>query len=192
VATVLIYIVATVLFVPGSIITLGAGALFGLLPGFITISIGSTLGAAAAFLVGRYFARDAIAQKIAGNPRFEAIDNAVAKEGWKIVGLTRLSPIFPFNMLNYAYGLTKVSLRDYFFASWIGMMPGTLLYVYIGTAIGSLADLGEGGRERSPAEWAMLVVGLLATVAVTVFITRIARKALNETIEETSPEIDSA
>lgn len=186
VALAVLYVVATVLFVPGVLLTFGAGILFGLTKGTITVSIGSTIGATAAFLVGRYFARDAVAQRIAGNSRFEAIDHAVAREGWKIVGLTRLSPVFPFNLLNYAYGVTKVSLRDYFLASWIGMLPGTVMYVYIGTAIGSLADLGEGARERSTTEWVFYGVGLFATIVVTVFITKVARKALAEAIKETT------
>lgn len=177
-----IYICATVLFLPGSILTLGAGLLFGLGLGFVYVSIASTLGATAAFLVGRYFARDWIAGKIEGNKKFKAIDEAVAGEGWKIVGLTRLSPVFPFNLLNYAFGLTKVNLRDYFFASWIGMMPGTLLYVYLGSIAGDLATLGTGTGQKSPAQWAMTVLGLAATAAVTVYITRIARKALDQRI----------
>lgn len=173
-----IYVAAAVLFVPGSALTLGAGALFGVVKGSIYVSIGSTLGATAAFLVGRYLARDAIARKIEGNERFAAIDKAVASEGWKIVGLVRLSPIFPFTLLNYAFGLTRVSLRDYILASWIGMMPGTVMYVYIG----SLARAGAEHRHRSPAEWALYGVGLAATVIVTIFITRIARKALQNKI----------
>ncbi|MEA2649986.1 MAG: hypothetical protein QOG61_2421, partial [Candidatus Binataceae bacterium] len=114
------YIAACVLFIPGSIMTIGAGVLFGVIRGSIYVSIGATLGATAAFLVGRYFARDWVAAKLAGNATFSAIDAAVGREGWKIVGLTRLSPVFPFNLLNYAYGLTSVSLRDYLLASWIG------------------------------------------------------------------------
>ncbi|MGC9525816.1 MAG: TVP38/TMEM64 family protein [Limnospira sp.] len=179
-----IYILATVLFLPGSILTLGAGFLFGVIWGSIYVSVASTLGAAAAFLVGRYFARDWVAKKIAGNERFKAIDDAVAKEGWKIVGLTRLSPVFPFNLLNYAFGLTQVSLGDYFFASWIGMMPGTVMYVYIGSLAGSLATLGTGERSRTPAEWVLYGVGLVATVAVTVYVTKIARQALDQKIAE--------
>jgi uncharacterized membrane protein YdjX (TVP38/TMEM64 family) len=170
---VLIYIVAAVLFVPGSALTLGAGAVFGVGLGSILVSISATLGATAAFLVGRYFARDWVAKKIEGNASFAAIDRAVAAEGWKIVGLTRLSPAFPFTLLNYAFGLTRVSLRDYVIASWIGMMPGTVMYVYIG----SLARVA-GDRTRTPGEWALLVLGLVATIAVTISITRIARKAL--------------
>src|SRR3970282_2304950 len=107
-------------------------------------------------------AGDWVARKIEGNPRFKAIDEAVAHEGWKILGLTRLSPVFPFNLLNYAFGLTRVSLRDYFFASWIGMMPGTVMYVYVGSLPGALATLGAGSRARTPAEWTLYLVGLLA------------------------------
>jgi len=171
---VLIYIVATVLFLPGSVLTLGAGAVFGVAWGSVYVSAGSVLGATAAFLVGRYLARDWVAKKIEGNASFAAIDRAVATDGWKIVGLTRLSPAFPFSLLNYAFGLTQVKLRDYVLASWIGMMPGTVMYVYLG----SLAQAGASERERTPAEWALYAVGLVATIAVTVVITRIARAAL--------------
>ena len=173
-----IYALATVLFLPGSILTLGAGVVFGLVKGSVICSISSTLGATCAFLVGRYLARGWVETKIDGNTKFEAIDEAVAREGWKIVGLTRLSPIFPFNLLNYAYGITKVSLRDYFFASWIGMLPGTVMYVYIGALAGDLATLGAGGGPVTTSQWALRVLGLAATVAVTVYVTRIARKAL--------------
>ncbi len=178
-----VYITATVFFVPGSILTLGAGFIYGVVWGSIYVSVASTLGATAAFIVGRYFARDWIAAKVAGNKRFAAIDDAVGDEGWKIVGLTRLSPIFPFNLLNYAYGLTKVPLRDYFFASWIGMMPGTVMYVYIGSLAGDLATLGAGERARTTGEWVLYGVGLLATVAVTIFVTRLARRALQRRID---------
>jgi len=175
-----IYVVATVLFIPGSALTLGAGAVFGVVWGSIYVSIASSLGATAAFLVGRYLARDAIARKIEGNERFAAIDKAVAKEGWKIVGLARLSPVFPFTLLNYAFGLTQVKLRDYVLASWIGMMPGTIMYVYIG----SLAKAASGERTRTTGEWVLYGVGLLATVVVTVFITVLAKKALAKKTEK--------
>jgi len=171
-----IYILAAVLFIPASVLTLGAGAVFGVVWGSIYVSIASTLGATAAFLVGRYLARDAIARKIEGNERFAAIDKAVAGQGWKIVGLMRLSPVFPFTLLNYAFGLTQVKLRDYVLASWIGMMPGTVMYVYIG----SLAQAATGEHERTTGEWVLYGVGLLATVVVTVFVTRVAKKALAE------------
>ena len=177
-----IYIVACVLLIPGSILTLGAGFVFGVVKGTVIVSVAATLGATCAFLVGRYIARDWVSGKIDANPRFKAIDEAVAREGWKIVGLVRLSPLFPFNLLNYMFGLTKVSLRHYFFASWIGMLPGGVMYVYIGSLAGDLAALGAGNRVRSPAEWALYVIGLAATIAVTIYVTRLARHALERKV----------
>lgn len=178
---ILIYILACVFFISGAALTLGAGGVFGLLMGCIYVSIGSTLGATAAFLVGRYLARDKIAKKIKGNPTFAAIDEAVANEGWKIVGLTRLSPVFPFVLLNYAFGLTKVPLGQYMLASWIGMMPGTVMFVYFGYIA---AEVATGGDSSSgPLKWVINIVGLAATVGVTVFVTRIAKRALDSRIE---------
>jgi len=176
------YILATVLFLPGLIPTMAAGLLFGVFKGTLLVSISSISGATIAFLIGRYLAREWVAGKIRGSQKFEAIDVAVAQEGWKIVGLTRLSPLFPFNLLNYAFGLTQVSLKDYFLASWLGMLPGTVMYVYIGSLAGDLAALGSGERSRTPAEWALYMVGLMATVVLTFYITRIAQKALNQKV----------
>ena len=173
-----VYIVAAVLFVPGSVLTLGAGAVFGLWFGSVCVSVGATLGATCAFLIGRYFARETIARKIEGNEKFAAIDKAVADEGWKIVFLTRLSPVFPFTLLNYAFGLTRVKLGQYVLASWIGMMPGTVMYVYLG----SLAQLGAAPQHRTTGEWVLYSVGLLAAIVVTVFVTRLARRALERRI----------
>lgn len=179
-----LYVVATVLFIPGSVLTLGAGALFGALWGSVYVSIGATLGATAAFLVGRYLARGWVAKRIEGHSSFGALDYAVADEGWKIVGLTRLSPVLPFTLLNYAFGLTRVKLLEYVVASWIGMMPGTVMYVYLG----SLARVDAGRERRSPMEWALYAVGLLATVVVTVFVTRLARRSW---AKRTSAEAES-
>ncbi|MDH3285372.1 MAG: TVP38/TMEM64 family protein [Acidobacteriota bacterium] len=181
-----LYVVATVLFVPGLLLTLGAGFLFGLVKGTIVVSIGSTLGVAAAFLVGRYVARSRIESTLASRPKFRAIDAAVGREGFKIVLLTRLSPVFPFNLLNYAYGVTRVRFRDYFLASWIGMLPGTIMYVYFGTIAGSLAEIVAGKAGPSPFQrYAILGVGLVIAVVVTVLVTRVARRALSDAIEET-------
>src|SRR5437660_2907403 len=176
-----LYVVATVFFIPGSVLTLGAGAVFGVALGSVSVSIGATLGATAAFLVGRYLARDAIARKIEKNEKFAAIDRAVADEGWKIVLLTRLSPVFPFTLLNYAFGLTRVKLSHYVLASWLGMIPGTVMYVYLG----SLVNVGAGHRQRTTGEWVLYGVGLLAAVTVTVFVTRLARRALAKKIIKT-------
>lgn len=179
-----LYILACVFLLPGAILTLGAGAVFGFAQGAVAASVGATLGATCAFLVGRYLARDWVARRIAGNDRFRAVDEAVAREGWKIVLLTRLSPAFPFNILNYAFGLTKVGLKQYFFASWIGMIPGMFMYVYIGSLAGDLASLGTGNSQRSLGEWILYGVGFAATVVVTVFITRLARQALDKKISQ--------
>lgn len=179
---VLIYIGATVFLIPGSALGLGAGALFGVVRGSLLVSLGSTLGATCAFLLGRRLARGWVARKIEAHASFTAIDRAVAGEGWKIVLLTRLSPVFPFTLLNCAFGMTRVSLRDYVLASWIGMLPGTVMYVYLG----SLARAGVERRARTTWEWILYGVGLLATIIVAVFVTRLARRALANKISPAS------
>jgi len=178
-----IYVVATVLFVPGTILTLAAGAIFGLGIGTATVSVGSTVGASLAFLVARYGARKKVAEMARHNRHFGAIDRAIDEGGWKIVALLRLSPAIPFNLQNYLYGLTPVGFWPYVVASWVAMLPGTFLYVYIGHVTGAAI---AGDRERTPFEWAMLVVGLLATVAVTVYVTRLAKRKLNEEVDAES------
>jgi uncharacterized membrane protein YdjX (TVP38/TMEM64 family) len=182
VAFVLLYVIVTVLLLPAVVLTLGAGAVFGVVWAFVTVSVAATLGATAAFLVGRYLARGWVARRIADSPRLGAIDAAVAREAWKIVALTRLSPAFPFVLLNYAFGLTRVPLRDYVLASWLGMMPGIALYAYLGSLAGDVAAAAAGGRARTPWEWALYALGFVATLAVTVYATRVARAALAQRI----------
>ena len=184
---VLAYIAAAVLLVPGTIPTLAAGFVFGLPLGVALVSAGSVLGAATAFLIGRFLARDWIRGRIADLPRFAALDHAVSRDGFVIVLLTRLSPLFPFNLLNYALGITGVRFRDYFFASWIGMLPATVLYVYIGTLAGNVtelaaAELGDGWAARG-----LLVGGFVATLILTVLITRKATLALRAHLRQEEP-----
>jgi uncharacterized membrane protein YdjX (TVP38/TMEM64 family) len=176
------YILAVVLFVPGSIMTMGAGFVFGIAVGTITVSAASTLGAAAAFLLGRTLARGWVEKRVVRKARFRSLDEAIKQQGFKIVLLLRLSPVFPFNLLNYALGLTKVSFPEYVLASWIGMLPGTVLYVYLGSTLKSLSDLAAGKATGGAAEKFLFGVGLLATLAATVVITRSARKALREAV----------
>ncbi len=177
------YAVATVAFIPGSLLTLAAGAIFGLARGTLFVFIGAAIGSALAFLVARYLARSSIEHRLENRPRFATIDKAVAKEGRKIVFLLRLSPIFPYNLLNYALGLTSVSFRDYVIASF-GMLPGTFLYVYYGKAIGSLAAVAGGAEvEKGAGYWIFLGAGLLATLVVTTFVTRIAGRALAQEVQ---------
>jgi uncharacterized membrane protein YdjX (TVP38/TMEM64 family) len=177
------YALATVAFAPGSILTLAAGALFGLV-GVLYVLVGASLGASAAFLIARYAARGAVERRLAGNARFAAIDRAIGREGRKIVLLLRLSPVFPFNMLNYGLGLTRVRFADYLVAM-VGVLPGTLLYVYYGKLGGDVARLASGmSTPRGPGYYAVLALGLVATVVVTTIVTRTARRALKEATDD--------
>lgn len=174
------YAVAVVAFVPGALMTLVGGAIFGIAEGTIYVFIAASLGASASFLVSRHLARGAIEHRLSGNARFAAIDRAVGQQGRKIVFLLRLTPVVPFNLLNYALGLTRVRFAD-FVVACAGMLPGTLLYVYYGKLAGDVAALAGGAApERGPEYYGMLIVGLAATVAVTTLITKTARRALAE------------
>jgi uncharacterized membrane protein YdjX (TVP38/TMEM64 family) len=174
------YAAAVVAFAPGSLLTLAAGAIFGLAKGTLYVFVAATLGASAAFLVARHLARGAVERRLAADARFAAIDRAVGAQGRKIVFLLRLSPVFPFNLLNYALGLTRVRFADYFVAC-AGMLPGTLLYVYYGKLAGDVAAFAGGAAvERGAGYWTVLGLGLAATIAVTTVVTRSARAALRE------------
>ncbi len=177
---ILVYAVATVFLAPGAILTIGAGFAFGLWKGFLAVSAGATLGAALAFLVARFIARQKIEAIAKGNEKFRKIDNAIGKQGTKLVFLLRLSPVIPFNLSNYFYGLTGVKFWPYVLASWIGMMPGTFLYVYIGTAGKAAVSAAAGGEaiRHGWQYWTFMSVGLAATIAVTIWVTKIARDAL--------------
>jgi uncharacterized membrane protein YdjX (TVP38/TMEM64 family) len=180
------YVAAVVAFVPGSLLTIAAGALFGLVRGTAIVFVAATLGASAAFLVSRYLARPLVERRLAGNERFAVIDRAVGHEGRQIVLLLRLSPVFPFNLLNYALGLTRVRFRDYVLAS-VGMLPATLLYVYYGKILGDVARIASGSPiPRGPEYYVVLGLGLVATIAATVLIARTARRALNKAVGESS------
>lgn len=178
-----VYALAAVLFVPGSILTLAAGAIFGLWWGTATVSIASTTGAAVAFLIGRYAARRTVQQQAAKYPRFQAVDRAIGKEGWKIVALLRLAPIFPFSVGNYLLGLTSIRFWPYVIASWLAMLPGTFLYVYLGHIGRAGIEAAGGGSGRTTGEWAMLGVGLLATLALVVYVVRFALRAIRQHTE---------
>ena len=178
------YVVATISFVPGSLLTLAGGAIFGVIEGTLLVFLAASVGASLAFLVSRHLVRSAIEQRFAGNERFASIDRAVAREGRKIVLLLRLSPVFPFNLLNYALGLTKVGFLDYAIAC-VGMLPGTLLYVYYGALAGEVVAIAGGaGVEKGTGYYVVLAIGLVATIAVTTYVTRTARRALREVAGE--------
>lgn len=179
-AFIVAYVAACVLLVPGSLLTLGAGFVFGLPVGVAIVSLASTLGASAAFLIGRYFVRAWVESRLVSMPRFAALDRAIGDRGALIVLLTRLSPVFPFNLLNYGLGVTRVKFLHYVGASWLGMLPATALYVYLGSVGQSLAALFAGELETSPLTQVMFFAGLVATLLLTILITRFANRALNE------------
>jgi len=192
IAFIIIYNLATVLFIPGSLLTLGGGALYGMFFGTVYVIFAAILGATFAFLIGRYFAKNWVSKQMLDHPKFQAIDQAVAKEGFKIVLLARLSPVFPFNLLNYVLGVTSVSLQDYILGS-LGMIPGTLMYVYLGslagdiTLLGTPQDIGSG----QIAQWIVRIIGCLATVGVTIYITHISKKALTQKLHPENPHYDT-
>jgi uncharacterized membrane protein YdjX (TVP38/TMEM64 family) len=177
---IVVYALAAVLLAPGSILTIGAGFVFGLWKGFLVVSAGATLGASLAFLVARFIARDKIESIAKRNEKFRKIDNAIGEQGAKLIFLLRLSPVIPFNLSNYFYGLSAVKFWPYVLASWIGMMPGTFLYVYIGVASKAAVTAAAGGEamKHGSQYWTFLGVGFLATVIVTIWVTKIARDAL--------------
>ena len=178
-----VYVMATVLMLPGSLLGLAAGFVFGLGAGFVVVSISSVLGATCAFLVGRYLAREWVTDKLAHRPRFRALDQAVGANGGLVVFLTRLSPLFPFNLLNYALGLTSVKLTTYVMVSWIGMMPGTLLYVYLGSAGSDLTSLLAGDMAKNPLAIVLFYVGLLATFLLAFAVARISNRMLEAELD---------
>jgi pyruvate/2-oxoglutarate dehydrogenase complex dihydrolipoamide dehydrogenase (E3) component/uncharacterized membrane protein YdjX (TVP38/TMEM64 family) len=179
VVVVLAYVLCTVMFVPGSAITIGSGTLFGLSTGFIVVVVGANLGALTSFLLARSFLREKVTSWAAGNAKFRSLDQAIGEQGFKMVLLTRLSPVFPFVLLNYLLGLTAVRTPSYVLANLIGMLPATFLFVYIGAAA---RDALAGHVDASAGFYQTLLkyVGLAATVAVVVIVTRVARKALRE------------
>jgi uncharacterized membrane protein YdjX (TVP38/TMEM64 family) len=184
---VVVYVIAAVVLVPCAILTLAAGFLFGLPLGVALTSVGSVLGAAAAFVVGRFGARDWVAQRIGTRPRFHALVAATHTDGFVLVLLARLSPVIPYILLNYAFSVTRVRFRDYMLATWIGMLPAIVLYVYAGTLAKNFAELTSAGRTPSWAVDSVLAIGFVATVALTWLIARRANRVLRERLASESP-----
>jgi uncharacterized membrane protein YdjX (TVP38/TMEM64 family) len=192
IAFILIYNLATILFIPGSILTLGGGVIYGVVWGSVYVLISATIGAIAAFAIGRYLSRDWVAQQMTQHPKFKAIEEAVARSGVKIVLLTRLCPIFPFNLLNYAFGVTQVSLKDYIIGS-LGMVPGTVMYVYLGSIVGDIAmldtpDMMSTNPQTEMMKWVINIISVVTAIAVTIYLAKIARQSLEEEVNTTSKE----
>jgi len=178
VAFIALYVLGSIAFVPGALLTLAAGAVFGLWRGALIVFTGAVLGSSAAFAIARTVGRNRVAAWLARDERMAAVGRAVAGKGFTVVVLLRLSPVFPYNLLNYALGLSGIRYRDFLMGS-IGMLPGTFLYTYYGKVVGDVAALVAGASApRGPEYYVLLGLGLAATVAVTVVITRAARAVL--------------
>lgn len=173
-AFVALYVIAVVVFIPASIFTVGAGFVFGMAWGSVYVLVAAIVAANVTFLIGRHVARNWVARRIESHPKFRAIDEAVAREGWKIVALVRLAPVFPLSLMSYAFGLTRIPLWKYFLANFT-MIPGTLMYVYFGAVARDLA-----GKAASP-PWIKWTVGAVA-VLVVLYVARFARRAITQKI----------
>ena len=172
-----LYIFGTLLFIPGLILILAAGALFGAPAGFALSLISSLTSAGGVFLAGRHLSRKWFLKKIASYPKIKAINGAVTNEGWRMVLLLRLSSIFPFSPLNYALGISKISFKQYILASCVGMAPGIFLYAYLGSLGGKMVFAG-GPRKTTPAEWVFFGIGLATALGMSIYGTSIVKKAL--------------
>jgi uncharacterized membrane protein YdjX (TVP38/TMEM64 family) len=173
-----LYALWVTLLLPGVWASMLAGALYGTWWGSLIVFVGACLGAEAAFLLGRTWLRNWARRRLAAVPKLLAIEQAVSREGLKMVLLTRLSPAFPFSLLNFAYGLSEVSLRDYSIGL-IGILPGTILFCGLGALAGDVARFGEVlSGEADAGTWALRIVGLLATVFVVWLVGRAAQRAL--------------
>ena len=179
---ILAYILAALFMVPGSILTLAAGVLFGVALGVALVSLAATLGACCAFLVGRFLARDWVESRLEAMPRFRALDRAVARRGWLIVLLARLSVVIPYNLLNYALGLTNVRFEAYLFGTLVGMLPAIFLYVYLGSVAGSLASLEQTGAPMIPQS--LFIAGLIVTALLIIVIARLTARALRSELDK--------
>jgi uncharacterized membrane protein YdjX (TVP38/TMEM64 family) len=178
---------AEVAFVPGSLLTLAAGAMFGVVYGALVAMLGATLGAAAAFLAARHGLRRFVEPRVRASPRLGALDRALEREGRKVVFLVRLTPLIPFNVLNYALGVTRVRFRDYLIGS-VGMLPGSLLYASYGKIAGDAVRVSAGVMPaRGAGYYVLLGAGVLATLAVTLILSRAARRALSDLTSTASP-----
>lgn len=177
------YILGSLAFIPGAVLTLIAGAVFGLSRGIPIVFTGAVLGSSAAFALSRTVARDRVARWVARDPRAAAVSAAVAERGLLIVLLLRLSPVFPYNVVNYALGASTIRYRDFLIGS-VGMLPGTLLYTYYGKVVGDVTALATGtAPPRGAGYYVLLGVGLAATVTLTVVITKVARRALERPLD---------
>ncbi len=182
-----VYVAACALMLPSWFITLAAGFLFGMLWGTVTASLGSVLGATAGFFIARSVARPWIEHRLTGHPYFLALDRAIATRGFRIVALVRLCSLSPYALTSYLFGLTKVPLGQFLLGSWLGRLPATIVYAYVGSSAKSLVEVVTGRVHLGRATEILLALGLVAAIAVVVVVSRIARQALDEAFDDRSP-----
>jgi len=177
-----IYVLTSILFMPSIFFSFAGGFLFGIVGGTALSVVGIATGATIAFLIGRYIARSKVENYCQHYRKFQLIDHAIHKKGWKVILLARLTPIFPFLIANYGFGLTQLKVRHYFMASLIGSIPGTAVIVYAGSLAGSLNSADRVSAIRTPAEWLILIVGLACTMILAWYMKRFASQALRKDI----------
>lgn len=179
-----LFVVATLLMLPSSLLTLLSGMIYGPILGLLVIMSATIVGSSLAFLVGRTLLRSRIERFAAKRPRFRALDRAIAERGLRIVILLRLTPIAPFNVLNYALSLTKVRLRQYMLGTLLGMLPGTALFVYLGSTAREVAQLVSGEQAWGSGATLLFFGGLLVTAGLTIYLTFVARRALQAAMDQ--------
>jgi uncharacterized membrane protein YdjX (TVP38/TMEM64 family) len=179
-----LYAAACLLFVPASILTLGAGAVYGFWGGTLLVLVGNGFGSLFSLLITRYLLRDWAKKYFARHDKLRAVEDAVQHDGWRIVCLARLSPVMPYSLINYSLGLTRISAVKFLLATEVGAIPSTCVYVYLGTLVGNLTKLGPDLRQHRPLEWIFQGVGLVLTVALTIYVTHVASQSLKKRIKK--------
>lgn len=187
-AFVLVYVLGAIILTPSWILTVAAGYLFGWVAGAVLVSVASLAGALAAFFLGRYLARDWVESKVETMPRFNALDRAISRRGFIVVLLIRLSMVFPYNLMNYVLGVTSVSVRPYAMATWLGMIPAVLVYVSLGSSLGSAAALLNGELESGALGQSLAGLGLAMLVGLIWFLARLAARVLREELQGSGEE----
>jgi len=180
---VVVYAVACLFFIPGSVLSFGAGAIYGFWGGLLLALVGNGLSALLSLLITRYLLRDWATRFFARYPTMNDLGIAVEQDGWRIVCLTHLSPIMPFSLVNYAFGLTRIPAREFLPATLLGGLPASCVYAYLGTMVGNLASMGamtEEAQHHHRMMWFLQGTGLIATIILTVYITRRATQALTK------------
>jgi uncharacterized membrane protein YdjX (TVP38/TMEM64 family) len=185
---ILLYTLTCVFFLPGSILTIGAGAVYGFWFSTALVAVSSTVGAAVNFLTSRYLARNWMQRKIGQNSKFRALEKAVSSEGWRMILISRMSPIIPHSLVSYAAGLMQISFWRFTLASFVGFLAPSAAYTYLGAIVGKALRTSAGVTPHDPVTWAFYGVGLAATLAITAITTRVARRTWRAYYAERKPK----